>query len=80
MGGPGPRRASPARGEVWDHDPFFDYVDRWMTEDDTQHIEEIRKARNRNYSASYARQRQAWDPFVEQMWAKYRGAIERRAQ
>lgn len=58
--------------KVWNHDAFFDYVDRWMTEDDSQHIEEIKKARGRDYSASWARQRQAWDPFVNAMWAKYR--------
>ena len=23
--------------QQWNHDPFFDYVDRWMTEDDTEH-------------------------------------------
>jgi hypothetical protein len=58
--------------KVWDHDAFFDYVDRWMTEDDTKHIEEIKKAKGWDFSMPWARQRQAWDPFVEQMWAKYR--------
>ena len=27
---------------VWNHPAFFDYVDRWMTEDDTQAIAEIK--------------------------------------
>jgi len=58
--------------KAWNHDAFFDYVDRWMTEDDTQHIEEIKRARGKDYSVSWARQRQAWDPFVEAMWARYR--------
>ena len=58
--------------KAWDHDAFFDYVDRWMTEDDSQHIKEIKKARGRDYSAHWARQRQAWDPFVNEMWARYR--------
>jgi len=58
--------------EAWDHDAFFDYVDRWMTEDDSQHIKEIKKSRGRDYSAGWARQRQAWDPFVNEMWARYR--------
>jgi hypothetical protein len=64
--------------EAWNHDAFFDYVDRWMTEDDSQHINEIKQARGQDYSAAWARQGQAWDPFVEAMWAKYghRGETE----
>jgi hypothetical protein len=58
--------------KVWAHDAFFDYVDRWMTEDDTQAIQEIKKARGWDYSAKWARQGQAWDPFVNNMWARYR--------
>jgi hypothetical protein len=27
---------------LWDHDAFFAYVDRWMTEDDTKFLDEIR--------------------------------------
>jgi hypothetical protein len=61
--------------KAWDHDAFFDYVDRWMTEDDTQHLEEIKKAKGWDYSMSWARQRQTWDPFVEAMWAKYRNNL-----
>jgi hypothetical protein len=29
--------------KAWDHDAFFDYVDRWMTEDDRSHRAEIMK-------------------------------------
>ena len=58
--------------KVWNHDAFFDYVDRWMDEDDTEDIRTIKEATGQDYSASWARQRQAWDPFVNQMWAKYR--------
>jgi hypothetical protein len=61
--------------KIWAHDAFFDYVDRWMSEDDTQAIEQIKKARGWDYSAKWARQGQAWDPFVENMWKKYRGKI-----
>jgi len=57
--------------EAWNHDAFFDYVDRWMTEDDSQHLNEIKQARGQDYSAAWARQGQAWDPFVEAVWAKY---------
>jgi len=58
--------------KLWNHDAFFDYVDRWMTEDDSQHIKEIKEARGKDYAAAWARQRQAWDPFVNAMWAKHR--------
>ena len=58
--------------KYWDHDAFFDYVDRWMTEDDTKAVNEIFKAKGWDYSADWARQGQAWDPFVNVMWSKYR--------
>jgi hypothetical protein len=61
--------------KIWDHDAFFDYVDRWMEEDDTKAIEEIKTMRGWDYSANYLRQGQAWDPFVNQMWAKYRNKL-----
>ena len=61
--------------KIWGHDAFFDYVDRWMTEDDTQAIQEIKRARGWDYSAKWARQGQAWDPFVNNMWKKYWGNI-----
>jgi len=56
----------------WNHDAFFDYVDRWMEEDDAQDIKIIKESTGKDFSASYLRQRQAWDPFVREMWAKYR--------
>ena len=60
---------------IWDHPPFFDYVDRWMTEDDTEAIKEKKRSRGWDYSAKWARQGQAWDPFVNEMWSKYRQRI-----
>ena len=61
--------------KTWDHDAFFVYVDRWMTEDDTRHVTEIMKAKGFDYSKDWARQRQCWDPFVEDLWAKYRDRL-----
>jgi hypothetical protein len=58
--------------DAWNHPAFFDYVDRWMTEDDTEALKVIKEATDHDYSAAYARQRQSWDPFVNEMWAKYR--------
>jgi len=56
----------------WNHDAFFDYVDRWMTEDDTEAIKIIKEATGKEYSANWERQGQTWDDFVNEMWAAYR--------
>ena len=61
--------------KLWDHDAFFDYIERWMNEDDTQAIQEIKKARNVDYTKDWQRQRTAWDPFVNDLWAKYRNQL-----
>lgn len=47
---------------LWDHDAFFDLVDRWMRPDE---LFEVPKW----YPAGCTR---TVDPFVEQMWAAYR--------
>ncbi|MBN2192471.1 MAG: hypothetical protein JW751_06610 [Polyangiaceae bacterium] len=56
----------------WSHDAWFDYVDRWMTEDDTDAVAVILTETGEDYSADWARQGQCWDEFVENMWAQYR--------
>ncbi|HUT57980.1 MAG TPA: hypothetical protein VNA25_09050 [Phycisphaerae bacterium] len=60
--------------KVWKHDAFFDYCDRWMHEDDTEFIKVIQKetGKGENYDKSWAKQGGTWDPFVDEMWAKYR--------
>ena len=61
--------------ELWNHDAFFDYCDRWMTEDDTEFARIAAAAHPGSeswYTADWARQRQCWDAFVEEMWAAYR--------
>jgi hypothetical protein len=57
--------------ELWNHDAFFDYVDRWMSEDDSFHVIEILNATGWDYSAGWKRQGKTWDPFVNEMWAEY---------
>lgn len=59
----------------WNHPPFFDYVDRWMFEEDT----EFRREVGRHLPGSeikdhqrWAIQGQAWEPFVTEMWSQYR--------
>jgi hypothetical protein len=56
----------------WGHDAFFDYVDRWMYEDDTEFLKVIKEATGNDHSAGFARQGKCWDKFVNEMWAKHR--------
>ncbi len=66
---------------VWNYPPFFDYVDRWMTEDDTQAIAQIKAQSGFDYSADWERQGQTrfWlqgefpqYTFIDDMWTAYR--------
>ena len=66
---------------VWSHPAFFDYVDRWMTEDDTAAVAAIKAQSGFDYSANWERQGQTryWlqgefpqYSFVDDMWAAYR--------
>ncbi len=59
------------------HDAFFDYVDRWMTEDDEPIRQKLMAAIDADVTAHDFRREKHWgqrafDPFVEQMWDKYR--------
>jgi hypothetical protein len=66
---------------VWNHPAFFDYVDRWMTEDDSQAISDIKAQTGFDYSANWERQGQTryWlqgefpqYTFIDDMWKAYR--------
>jgi hypothetical protein len=65
---------------IWNHTAFFDYVYRWMTEDDTQAVAEIKVQSGYDYSANWERQGQTqyWldgevsqPTFVDDMWNAY---------
>jgi len=62
--------------KYWDHPAFFDYVDRWMHEDDGEHVKVIKEAPGNDYTANWARQGQCWDKFVEEMWAEHRKTLK----
>jgi len=62
--------------QYWGHDAFFDYVDRWMYEDDGAFVKTIKEATGRDHDKDWARQGQAWDAFVNEMWAKHRPALQ----
>jgi len=64
--------------KAWNHDAFFDYVDRWMYEDDTAFVRTIKETTGRDHDKEWARQGQAWDVFVNEMWAKHRKALKAR--
>ena len=66
---------------TWNYPAFFDYVDRWMTEDDSQAVAEIKAQTGFDYSANWDRQGQTryWlqgefpqYTFIDDMWAAYR--------
>jgi hypothetical protein len=66
---------------VWNYPDFFDYVDRWMIEDDTQAVQDIKNQTGFDYSADWERQRQTryWlqgefpqYTFIDDMWQAYR--------
>ncbi len=62
--------------ETWGHDAFFDYVDRWMHENDAAFVKTIKEATGRDHDKEWARQGQAWDALVNEMWAKHRPTLE----
>ena len=64
--------------KAWAHDAFFDYVDRWMTEDDKERRQEIAKYWKNirlDDDAHWMHQGYAWEPFVKTMWDKYRNHL-----
>jgi len=61
--------------KVWDHDAFFAYVDRWMTENDSEFVKIIQQQRGEDYGQDWQRQGEPWDPFVKDCWKKYRDSL-----
>jgi hypothetical protein len=57
---------------VWNHPAFLDYIDRWMNEDDAEHVKTINKAKGWDFSAAYLRQGSSWDVFATEMYRTYR--------
>lgn len=72
--------------KAWNHDAFFDYVDRWMFEEDASFSTEAAKyykdpknhyedpAPFLNSEAHWFHQRFTWDPFIDAMWMQFRTA------
>jgi hypothetical protein len=67
-------RLIPGVQHAWNHPAFFDYVDRWMTEDDGPALQQIREQIGDEAADMFEvyRQRKAYDPWVTNMWQAYR--------
>jgi len=68
---------------AWNYPAFFDYVDRWMEEDDTVAVAAIKSQSGFDYSSSWERQKQTAQyyagefgqpSFVDDMWQAYRAS------
>ena len=57
----------------WDHDAFFDYCDRWMFEDETAALKQL-KAEAGMDEPDWAHEGKTWETFVNDMWAAHRTA------
>ncbi len=66
---------------LWNYPAFFDYVDRWMCENDSAAIDTIKVQSGFDYSASWERQQQTAGilqgefpqyTFIDDMWHAYR--------
>ncbi|MBN2475757.1 MAG: hypothetical protein JXB62_14190 [Pirellulales bacterium] len=62
--------------KAWGHDAFLDYVDRWMHEDDGAFVKTIKEETGNDHDKDWARQGQAWDAFVNEMWARHRPTLQ----
>jgi len=60
---------------VWNYPPFFDYVDRWMYEDDTEFCRAIVEAALGKFTIGTFVQKTSRSPFINAMWAAYRPTL-----
>ena len=60
--------------QVWNHEAFFVYVDRWMYENDEEAMAKIRQTHS-----NYGGMRQGsthFDPWIDAMWKAHRTTLE----
>jgi hypothetical protein len=57
--------------KAWDHDAFFDYVDRWMGEVEKGTILDTLKKAGLD-EPDWAQEGRCWDAFVNEMWDQHR--------
>jgi hypothetical protein len=58
--------------KFWNHDAFFDYMDRWMYENDSEFVKTLKTSTGQDYDHDWCRQGQGSDAFANEMWAKHR--------
>jgi len=64
--------------KAWGHDAFFDYVDRWMGEDDAAFVKTLKETTGKDYEHEWSRHGWAWqerEAFVKEMWPKHRPTL-----
>jgi hypothetical protein len=59
--------------KAWNHDPFFDYCDRWMHEDETEALKALKEEADIT-QPDWAQEGKVWEAFVNDMWASNRTA------
>ena len=58
--------------QAWNHEPLFAYVERWMTEDDSEHVKVIAEAAGRDDLARpHNRQGRTGSRFIGDMFKEY---------
>jgi hypothetical protein len=57
--------------QAWNHDPFFDYCDRWMFEDETETLRRMKKEAAID-EPDWAHEGKTWEPWVDDLWAAHR--------
>ena len=58
--------------KTWNHDAFFDYLDRWMCENDIPFTKAIKAANKGSCDEDWCQEGSCPEKFVNEMWAKYR--------
>lgn len=64
--------------KYWAHDAFFDYVDRWMFEDQEPILTEMNAvAKEKEWKKPFSGGGRATEAFVNEMWDKYRKTLDK---
>jgi hypothetical protein len=62
--------------KYWDHDAYFDYEDRWMTEDETKALDLMASLGPKHVQPEWTHEGQVEEKFHEEMWKKYRPTVQ----
>jgi hypothetical protein len=65
--------------KAWNHDAFFDYLDRWMTENDDEACRAIMQRwpdAGLDAKDKWNHEGYTWEPFIKTMWTLYRDHLD----